>query len=39
MGIVETGELRGESALTPEFRVSFPYVTTGQDKEDRKSVV
>lgn len=39
MGIVETGELRGESALTPEFRVSFPYVTTGQDKEQIKNGV
>lgn len=36
MSIFKTGELMGESALTPEFRVSFPYVFTGQPKDKKK---
>lgn len=39
MSILKTGELRDKSALTPEFRVSFPYVMTGQEKDQVKNGV
>ena len=39
MSIFKTGELRDKTALTPEFRVSFPYVMTGQEKDQVKNGV
>lgn len=39
MSIFKTGELRDKAALTPEFRVSFPYVMTGQEKDQVKNGV
>ena len=39
MSIFKTGELRDKAALTPEFRVSFPYIMTGQEKDQVKNGV